>query len=113
MPHPEMELLEEHQKNLQSVMQPVYPSTEKLSNKGITNRVIIKIMQQLFLEAKERFTETLSDDLRNNLKLINKSEALFNVHFPKNQELLAKAQYRLKFEELFYIQLQILFINQK
>ena len=89
MVHPEMELLEEHKKNLQSVMQPVYPSTEKLSNKGITNRAVIKIMQQLFLETKGRFVETLSENLKNELKLINKSEALFNIHFPKNQELLA------------------------
>ncbi len=111
MPHPEMEFLEDHQKNLQSAMQPVYPSTEKLTNKGITNRVIIKIMQQLFLETKSRFNETLSNNLLDELKLIGKSEALFNVHFPKNQELLARAQYRLKFEELFYIQLQLIIKN--
>jgi len=111
MVHPEMELLEEHKKNLQSVMQPVYPSTEKLSNKGITNRAIIKIMQQLFLETKGKFVETLSENLKNELKLINKSEALFNIHFPKNQELLAKSQYRLKFEELFFIQLQLIIKN--
>ncbi len=111
MPHPEMEFLEEHQKNLQSVMQPVYPSTEKLTNKGITNRVIIKIMQQLFLETNGRFNETISNDLLKELKLLEKSEALFNVHFPKNQELLARAQFRLKFEELFYIQLQLIIKN--
>lgn len=111
MPHPEMEFIEDHQKNLQSAMQPVYPSTEKLTNKGITNRVIIKIMQQLFLETKGRFNETLSDNLLNELKLLGKSEALFNVHFPKNQELLARAQYRLKFEEFFYIQLQLIIKN--
>ncbi|MEX0291268.1 MAG: ATP-dependent DNA helicase RecG, partial [Flavobacteriaceae bacterium] len=89
-------------------MQPVYPSTEKLSNKGVTNRVVNKLMQQLFLETKGQFIETLSPNLINELKLISKSEALFNVHFPKNQELLAKAQFRLKFEELFYIQLQLI-----
>ncbi|PKQ46540.1 ATP-dependent DNA helicase RecG [Confluentibacter flavum] len=111
MPHPEMELLEDHEKNLRSAMQPVYPSTEKLSNKGITNRVISKIMQQLFLETNGRFKETLSENILSELKLINKSEALFNVHFPKNQELLARAQYRLKFEELFYIQLQLILKN--
>ena len=111
IPHPEMELLEEHEKNLRSAMQPVYPSTEKLSNKGITNRVINKIMQQLFVETKSTFSETLSPQLISELKLISKSEALFNVHFPKNQELLAKAQYRLKFEELFYIQLQLIIKN--
>jgi len=111
LPHPEMELLEDHEKSLRSAMQPVYPSTEKLSNKGLTNRVINKIMQQLFLESKNSFSETLSPQLLSELKLISKSEALFNVHFPKNQELLAKAQYRLKFEELFYIQLQLIIKN--
>ncbi|WP_299248802.1 ATP-dependent DNA helicase RecG [uncultured Aquimarina sp.] len=108
MPHPEMELLSEHEKNLKVLMQPVYPSTEKLSNKGITNRVISKMMQQLFLDTKARFYDTLSEEIRSELKLIHKSEAILNIHFPKNQELLAKAQYRLKFEELFYIQLQLI-----
>jgi len=111
MPHPEMEFLEEHEKNLRSAMQPVYPSTEKLSNKGITNRVISKIMQQLFLEIKGNFSESLSENLISELKLISKSEALFNIHFPKNQELLSRAQFRLKFEEFFYIQLQLIIKN--
>ena len=111
MPHPEIELVEEHEKNLRSAMQPIYPSTEKLSNKGITNHVVSKIMQQLFLETKGKFAETLSSNLLSELKLISKSEALFNIHFPKSQELLAKAQYRLKFEELFYIQLQLIIKN--
>ncbi len=108
MPHPEMELLTEHEKNLRTVMQPIYPSTEKLSNKGVTNRVIMKMMQQLFIETKVRFYDTLSSEILEELKLISKSEAVFNIHFPKSQELLSKAQYRLKFEELFYIQLQLI-----
>ncbi|WP_299190149.1 ATP-dependent DNA helicase RecG [uncultured Aquimarina sp.] len=108
MPHPEMELLSEHEKNLKVMMQPVYPSTEKLSNRGITNRVLSKMMQQLFLDTKAQFYDTLSEEIRSELKLIHKSEAILNIHFPKNQELLAKAQYRLKFEELFYIQLQLI-----
>lgn len=111
MPHPEMELLSEHEQGLKVHMQPVYPSTEKLSNKGITNRVISKLMQQLFLETKGKFSETLSDGLLHELKLISRSEALFNIHFPKSQELLAKAQFRLKFEELFYLQMQLIAKN--
>ncbi|WP_303317809.1 ATP-dependent DNA helicase RecG [Flavivirga abyssicola] len=111
MPHPDIEELEAHKQNLRSAMQPVYPSTEKLSNKGITNRVIGKIMQQLFIETGGRFVETLSKNLLTKLKLIPKSEALFNVHFPKSQELLSRAQFRLKFEELFYIQLQLIIKN--
>ncbi|MDG4717151.1 ATP-dependent DNA helicase RecG [Winogradskyella marincola] len=111
MPHPELELLSEHEKNLRSAMQAIYPSTEKLSNKGITNRVVTKIMQQLFLETKGRYAETLSDTIRGELKLLSKSDALFNVHFPKSPELLSRAQFRLKFEELFYIQLQLILKN--
>lgn len=111
MPHPEMELLEDYKKNLRSAMQPIYPSTEKLSNKGMSNRVISKIMQQLFTETKGKFIETLSENLISELKLISKPDALFNVHFPKNQELLSRAEYRLKFEELFYIQLQLIIKN--
>jgi len=111
MPHPEMESLDDHEKSLRSAMQPIYPSTEKLTNKGLTNRVINTIMQQLFFETKSHFTETLSDTLISELKLLPKSESLFNIHFPKNQELLARAQFRLKFEELFFIQLQLIIKN--
>jgi len=111
MAHPEMELLEDHEKSLRSAMQPIYPSTEKLSNKGITNRVISGLIQNLFHETQTQFRETLSKILISELKLLSKSEALFNVHFPKSQELLARAQFRLKFEELFYIQLQLIIKN--
>ncbi|GGD83625.1 ATP-dependent DNA helicase RecG [Planktosalinus lacus] len=108
LPHPEMELLSEHENGLRSAMQPVYPSTEKLTNSGISNRTINKLMQQLFLESKNKFSETLSKNIIEELKLLPKNEALFNIHFPKSQELLVKAQYRLKFEEFFYIQLQLI-----
>ena len=111
MSHPEIELLAEHEKSLRSAMQPVYPSTETLNNRGISNRTINKMMQQLFLETQDLFTETLPDYLTQELKLISKKTALFNIHFPKSQELLAKAQFRLKFEELFYIQLQLITKN--
>ncbi|PIB31549.1 ATP-dependent DNA helicase RecG [Gaetbulibacter sp. 5U11] len=111
MPHPDIELLTEHQANLRSAMQAIYPSTEKLANRGISNRVMTKIMQNLFLETKGRFAETLSEKLLSENKLISKSEALLNVHFPKDQEALSKAEFRLKFEELFYIQLQLILKN--
>lgn len=111
MAHPEMDLLEEHKANIASAMQPVYPSTEKLTKRGITNKVINKMMQQLFLETSALFAETLPIYLIENLKLISKKEALFYIHFPKNQDVLAKAQFRLKFEELFFIQLQLITKN--
>ncbi|HSD08948.1 ATP-dependent DNA helicase RecG [Flavobacterium sp.] len=111
MAHPEIEILSEHQKSLRSAMQPVYPSTETLTNRGITNRVVNKMMQQLFLETQALFSETLPSYLINELKLIPKNAALFNIHFPKSADILAKAQFRLKFEELFFIQLQLITKN--
>ncbi len=107
MPHPEMELVADFKKSLRGSLQPVYPSTEKLSNKGITNRVIQKLMTQLFEETKGRFKETLSPGFRNQYGLMSKDEAMFNIHFPQSQELLKSARFRLKFEELFFIQLQL------
>ncbi|MGC4039719.1 MAG: ATP-dependent DNA helicase RecG [Flavobacterium sp.] len=111
MAHPEMELLSEHEQSLRSAMQPVYPSTEALVNKGISNRVINKMMQQLFVETQAKFAETLPPYLLDELRLIPKNAALFNIHFPKSQDLLSKAQFRLKFEELFFIQLQLITKN--
>ena len=111
MAHPEMEFLEEHKASLRSAMQPVYPSTEKLANKGISNKIITKMMQQLFVETQALFSENLPDYLLEELKLLPKNGALFNIHFPKSQDLLAKAQFRLKFEELFFIQLQLITKN--
>jgi len=108
MPHPELELVSDYKKSLQTAMQPVYPSTENLSSKGVTNRVVVKMMQQLFVNVNATFDETLSREIIDKLKLVSKSEALFNIHFPKNQILLTKAQQRLKFEELFFIQLQLI-----
>lgn len=111
MPHPEMEPVEEYKKNLRTAMQPVYPSTEKLAKSGITNRVFSKYMQQLFIESGNKFYDPLPGDLREELHLLPRAEAIFNAHFPKSQELLAKAQFRLKFEELFFVQLQLLMKN--
>ncbi|WP_271855678.1 ATP-dependent DNA helicase RecG [Patiriisocius marinus] len=111
IPHPELELLKEHQQKLRSALQPIYPSTEKLSNSGITNRVVSGLMEQLFKETQSKFAETLSPTLIKSLKLVSKSKAIFNIHFPENGDLLARATYRLKFEELFYIQLQLLLKN--
>ena len=108
MPHPEMELLVDYKKNLRTAMQPVYPSTEKLANKGITNRIVSKMIQSLFEELNGNFKETLSVSIIEELHLISKNEALLNIHFPQNQELLTKSMERLKFEELFFIQLQLI-----
>lgn len=111
MPHPEMETVEEHKKSLQSALQPVYPSTEKLTKKNISNRSITKMMQQVFIETHHLFKEVFPENLINELRLLPKNESFFNIHFPKSSELLNRAQFRLKFEELFFIQLQLLSKN--
>ena len=112
MSHPEIEPIAEHQESLRSAMQPVYPSTETLTNRGVTNKVVNKMLQQLFLEmGVGSFSETLPFYLIDELKLISKNESMFNIHFPKSQELLAKATFRLKFEELFFIQMQLITKN--
>ena len=108
MPHPEMELLTDYNKSLQTALQPVYPSTETLIKRGVSNRAVQKIMQQLFLTYRGAFKETLSDEIIQKQHLISKNDALFQVHFPESQDLLVKAQKRLKFEELFFVQLQLL-----
>ena len=108
MPHPDMELRSEHESGLRVKMQPVYPSTEKLSSRGVTNRVMIKWIKQLLEEANTPFEETLSTDLRNELRLTTKDAAMRSIHFPESTQELAKAQFRLKFEEFFFIQLQLL-----
>ena len=108
MPHPEMELLANYKKSLQTAMQPVYASTEKLTNSGVSNNAMVKMLQHLFEETKGDFKETLSATILKRFGFISKKEALFNIHFPQSQELLTKAQQRLKFEELFFIQLQLI-----
>jgi ATP-dependent DNA helicase RecG len=111
MPHPDIELKTDYEKSLSKAIQPIYPSTEKLANRGISNRVICKIMEQLFLQLNGRFEESLSTEILEHQKLISKVEALLNIHFPKTQKLLSLSQFRLKFEELFYIQLQLILKN--
>jgi len=108
IPHPEIELVKEYKKKLQTKMQPVYPSTEKLTNSGVSNKLMRTYVQHLLQQFYEGIQESLSQEIIADYTLMGKREALLNAHFPKSQENLAKAQYRLKFEELFFIQLQLL-----
>ena len=108
IPHPEIELASEYKNKLQTKMQPVYPSSEKLTNSGISNKLMRNYIQSLLQQFFDGIQESLSPEIISDFKLMHKREALLNIHFPKNQEHLAKAEYRLKFEELFFIQLQLL-----
>ncbi|MFD0991948.1 ATP-dependent DNA helicase RecG [Tenacibaculum geojense] len=108
MPHPELELVSEYKKKLQTAMQPVYPSTEKLANKGVSQKIMRSMLQHLLQQAFSGIQDPFPAYFLDQHKLLGKKESILNIHYPKNQELLAKAQYRLKFEELFFIQLQLL-----
>lgn len=88
-------------------MQPYYNTTEKMKRAGLTSHVISKLMQNLFLLILEPLDETLPDWLIDREHLISLTEALTKIHFPHSPQELRDAQYRLKFEELFYIQLNI------
>ncbi len=110
MPHPDIESLEEHKSNLSVSMQAVYPSTEKLSTK-ISNKTINKLMRQLLQETHQLLNDSLPEDLRQHLGLIPMKEAMIAIHFPRDTDILNKARFRLKFEELFYIQMQLLIKN--
>ena len=105
--HPEMDLLEDYKKKIQTKLQPVYSSTDKLVNSGLSPKVFRGYLQDLLQQIFEQIQESLSTELIVNHGLIGKKEALLNIHFPTSPEMLEKAQYRLKFEELFFIQLQL------
>lgn len=106
--HPEVEPVVESELAVGETLQPFYHTTEKLKAKGIGNKSFGKITKNLVLRAKGEIRENLSDEIRQNLKLISREEAIINIHFPKNSAILSKAQIRLKFEELFFIQLHML-----
>ena len=105
--HPEMDLLEDYKKKLQTKLQPVYSSTDRLVNNGLSTKIFRGYIQSILLQIYEQIQESLSNELIVSQGLIGKKEALLNIHFPSSPEMLEKAQYRLKFEELFFIQLQL------
>ena len=105
--HPEMDSLEDYKKKLQTKLQPVYSSTDKLVNSGLSAKIFRGYIQSILLQIYEQIQESLSTELIVSQGLIGKKEALLNIHFPTSPKMLEKAQYRLKFEELFFIQLQL------
>ena len=106
--HPELDLVEDSLVTNQINLESVYHTTEKLSNKGLSAKGIFKIQKSLTSQLKNRILETLPVEIIEKLKLIEKEEAIINVHTPRNEQVLQKAIFRLKFEELFYLQLSLL-----
>lgn len=106
--HPEIELLTtEDQDEAKRRFYPVYTSTEKLKSKGLDSKGISKIVFRALADAHGRIPETLSADILSRLRLISREEAIINIHFPRDQQMLQRATARLKFEELFFIQLRL------
>ena len=89
-------------------LRPYYNTTEKMKRAFLNSNAIEKMMATLVRQIQEPLPETLTASLLQEHHLMPLTEALCNIHFPGNADLLRKAQYRLKFEELFYVQLNIL-----
>ena len=89
-------------------LQPFYNTTEKMKRAGLNSHALEKLMNNAFALLQGTLPETLSEHLLEKHHLMSLDEALRNIHFPQNPEKLRHAQYRLKFEELFYVQLNIL-----
>ena len=109
--HPEVDTVTAEKLNMAGAgarMTGVYPSTEKLKNGGITGKVMSKLVDTALSKALADFEETLPEYLMKQCGLVPLHYAIRNIHFPQDAAALEKARYRLKFEELFYLQLSLL-----
>lgn len=109
MIHPELEPVTEDSVNRKSILSPVYSTTEKLNSGGLNSRALAKLMENLMFRIElSEIEEFLPEYIIKRLNLITRKKALFQIHFPKNDEQLDAAKTRLKFEELFFLQLRLL-----
>ncbi len=106
--HPEVEAVSQEVISQSAGLQPVYNSTEKLKSKGLDSRGIAKLLRTLLPRAKGHIHETLPAHILEPLKLLPREETMLHVHFPADAMMMKKARARLKFEELFYLQLNLL-----
>ncbi|MDD6009364.1 MAG: ATP-dependent DNA helicase RecG [Prevotellaceae bacterium] len=104
--HPDIDPAEEMQLSGMG-MQPYYSLTEKMKKAGFTLRSMERLMRNLMDMIKDPLPETLPDEQVSRLHLASRDEALRNIHFPESAKALERARVRLKFEELFYVQLNI------
>ena len=107
--HPEVEVSSQLPPPEEMGLQPYYNTTEKMKSHFLNSKAIQKIIYPLLKKIESGVPETLPAALLQRYKLMNLTDSLINIHFPKNNELLKRASERLKFEELFYIQLEILY----
>ena len=113
IPHPEMDLESDFIKKPSQILKPIYPSTEALLSRGISQKVIFNLLINLFQGLKTNLAESLPEYLIKKYNFISKHQAIRNIHFPTNQKSLSMAQERLKFEEFFFIQLQLIIKNNR
>jgi len=107
--HPEFESLEKYKSQVHSSLGAMYNTTEKMKKGGLTSKAIHSIMRTIISRIqKTSVLETLPNYLLQKCKLPILKDAIVNIHFPQNLNELRKAQFRIKFEELFYIQLKML-----
>lgn len=106
--HPEVDEVEDNKNSLKSPLQAVYSISEKMKKNFISSKVVNKLMSILLQKVYTSINETLPGSIINELKLPSRKEALKEIHFPDNINTLQRAIFRLKFEELFFIQLQLL-----
>jgi ATP-dependent DNA helicase RecG len=106
--HPDIEPADEEALIQNEPLQPYYPTSEKLKSRGFTPKNFVRIMRTLISLVHKYIPETLSPELIKSAKLMPRAEALVNIHFPRDTQALSKAQERIKFDELFFIQLQLL-----
>lgn len=106
--HPEIELASKLPPPEQMGLQPFYNTSERMKSSYLNSKILQKIIFPIVQSIKTGVPETLPAFLLQRFALINLTDSLVNIHFPKNADLLNKARQRLKFEELFYIQLSIL-----
>lgn len=109
--HPEIEASDKLADRLSSALQAQYSTTEKLKNNFLTSKTISKLIGNLLKQLKFRIPETLPPYLLSRYNLMDLHEAIHKIHFPESPEELERTRYRLKFEELFYIQLNLLRIK--
>ncbi|MBD3639000.1 MAG: ATP-dependent DNA helicase RecG [Crocinitomicaceae bacterium] len=105
--HPEIEFLENENEDSLG-LQAVYHSGEKLENLGFHSKGIERIIAQLLPQIKGQIDDILPDWIKSDLNLISREDALINIHAPSSFEMVRRAQLRLKFEELFILQLELL-----
>jgi len=103
--HPEIKTIQGFKRNIPRRLHGIYPSTEKLINEGVTQKYFIKIIFNLLTSIKNEITENLSKSIIKKYNLIDRYQAIINIHLPESQELLSKSIYRIKFEELFFNQI--------